>query len=227
MHCDPLSLQLFFGCILFRRNLLFQEHLLSGIENLSFYRKYYCIASKLQTNFRSLPIFITMNRTLNYNFYLEDCKCFQFHGWTDHMINDCKWDFLRLSDESRDKNDDKWVWMADKLFAHIRCWIRYCCLQKKDEFLGLLLTVKFRESNNLRNSSFLCKYANISAGPVLLQIKNTSRYLRTYRWLISEWASRSLFLVMNYCANIKKVCGDLKIPTATENTNYKMFPFSS
>ena len=46
---------------------------------------------------------------------------------------------------------------------------------KKNKFLGLLLTVKFRESNNLRNSSFLCKYANISAGTVLLQIKNTHR----------------------------------------------------
>ena len=159
--------------------------------------------------------------------FSEDCKCFQFHGWIERMINDFKWDFLRLSDESHDKNDDKLVWLPYKLFAHIRCWIRHSCLQKKDdEFLGLLLTVKFRENNNLRNSSFLCKYANISEGPVLLQIKNTHRYLRTYRWLISEWASRSFLLVMNYWVNIKKVCGDLKIPTATENTYYKMFPFS-
>ena len=100
-------------------------------------------------------------------------------------------------------------------------------LQNEDEFLSLLLIVKFTVSNNLRNSCFLCKYANSSWGPVPLQLKNTNSYLRTYRWLISGLTSRSLLLVVNYCANIKKLCGSLQIAAATENTYYKMFPFSS
>ena len=99
-------------------------------------------------------------------------------------------------------------------------------LQNEDEFLSLLLIVKFTVSNNLRNSCFLCKYANSSWGPVPLQLKSTNRYLRTYRWLISGLTSRSLLLVVNYCANIKKLCGSLQIPVATENTYYKMVPFS-